>query len=153
MIDSTNGVTQYATPNVLTLFRTKHKWGHALAAVAMTAGFYLLEPGIDPPAVYFNTPISQWIMEQAYDTASQCETARASLKNDAEVRGKTLCTKSKIKSAPFGCSIAEAEHIAHAETHLRLLKEGNQDEDHLSHGATRLLMALCLRAELRPFSG
>jgi len=46
-----------------------------------------------------------------------------------------------------------ATHIAHAEAHLRLLKEGNQDEDHLSHGATRLLMALCLRAELRPFSG
>ena len=36
-------------------------------------------------------------------------------------------------------------HLSRAEEHLRLLHEGDQREDHLSHAATRLLMALTLR--------
>jgi hypothetical protein len=36
-------------------------------------------------------------------------------------------------------------HLARAEEHLRLLRDGDQAEDHLSHAATRLLMALTLR--------
>ena len=36
-------------------------------------------------------------------------------------------------------------HLGRAERHLRLLREGDQGEDHLSHAATRLLMALALR--------
>ena len=36
-------------------------------------------------------------------------------------------------------------HLARAEEHLRLLHEGDQRQDHLSHAATRLLMSLTLR--------
>ena len=36
-------------------------------------------------------------------------------------------------------------HLARAEQHLRLLRDGDQQQDHLSHAATRLLMALALR--------
>jgi hypothetical protein len=36
-------------------------------------------------------------------------------------------------------------HIGRAEEHLRLLREGDQQQDHLSHSVTRLLMALTLR--------
>ena len=36
-------------------------------------------------------------------------------------------------------------HLGRAEEHLRLLHEGDQQQDHLSHAATRLLMALTLR--------
>jgi hypothetical protein len=36
-------------------------------------------------------------------------------------------------------------HIKRAEDHLRLLREGEQLEDHLAHAATRLLMALTVR--------
>jgi hypothetical protein len=36
-------------------------------------------------------------------------------------------------------------HLGRAEEHLRLLSEGDQLQDHLSHAATRLLMALTLR--------
>jgi hypothetical protein len=36
-------------------------------------------------------------------------------------------------------------HLGRAEEHLRLLREGEQLEDHLAHAATRLLMALTLR--------
>ena len=36
-------------------------------------------------------------------------------------------------------------HLGRAEEHLRLLREGEQTEDHLAHAATRLLMALTLR--------
>ncbi len=36
-------------------------------------------------------------------------------------------------------------HISRAEEHLRWLSEGDQQQDHLSHAATRLLMALTLR--------
>jgi hypothetical protein len=36
-------------------------------------------------------------------------------------------------------------HLGRAEEHLRLLNEGDQLQDHLSHAATRLLMALTLR--------
>jgi hypothetical protein len=36
-------------------------------------------------------------------------------------------------------------HIGRTEEHLRLLQEGDQHQDHLSHAATRLLMALTLR--------
>lgn len=36
-------------------------------------------------------------------------------------------------------------HLGRAEEHLRLLREGDQRQDHLSHAATRLLMALTLR--------
>lgn len=36
-------------------------------------------------------------------------------------------------------------HLKRAEEHLRLLREGEQLEDHLAHAATRLLMALTLR--------
>jgi len=36
-------------------------------------------------------------------------------------------------------------HLVRAEEHLRLLHEGDQQQDHLSHAATRLLMALTLR--------
>jgi hypothetical protein len=36
-------------------------------------------------------------------------------------------------------------HLDRAEQHLRLLREGEQREDHLAHAATRLLMALTLR--------
>ena len=36
-------------------------------------------------------------------------------------------------------------HVARAEEHLRLLHEGDQRQDHLSHATTRLLMALALR--------
>jgi hypothetical protein len=35
-------------------------------------------------------------------------------------------------------------HLARAEQHLRLLRDGDQQQDHLSHAATRLLMALML---------
>jgi hypothetical protein len=36
-------------------------------------------------------------------------------------------------------------HLKRAEEHLRLLRKGEQLEDHLAHAATRLLMALTLR--------
>jgi len=36
-------------------------------------------------------------------------------------------------------------HLGRAEEHLRLLRNGDQREDHLAHAATRLLMALTLR--------
>jgi hypothetical protein len=36
-------------------------------------------------------------------------------------------------------------HLGRAEQHLRLLRDGDQQQDHLSHAATRLLMALTLR--------
>jgi hypothetical protein len=36
-------------------------------------------------------------------------------------------------------------HLTRAEEHLRLLHEGDQRQDHLSHAATRLLMGLTLR--------
>jgi hypothetical protein len=36
-------------------------------------------------------------------------------------------------------------HLGRAEEHLRLLRDGDQREDPLSHAATRLLMALALR--------
>jgi hypothetical protein len=36
-------------------------------------------------------------------------------------------------------------HLGRAEEHLRLLRDGEQLEDHLAHAATRLLMALTLR--------
>jgi hypothetical protein len=36
-------------------------------------------------------------------------------------------------------------HLARAEEHLRLLRDGDQQQDHVSHAATRLLMALTLR--------
>jgi dATP/dGTP diphosphohydrolase len=36
-------------------------------------------------------------------------------------------------------------HAGRAEEHLRLLRAGGQQQDHLSHAATRLLMALTLR--------
>jgi Domain of unknown function (DUF5664) len=36
-------------------------------------------------------------------------------------------------------------HLGRAEEHLRLWRDGDQLEDHLSHAATRLLMALTLR--------
>jgi hypothetical protein len=36
-------------------------------------------------------------------------------------------------------------HVGRAEEHLRLLREGDQQQDHLSHCVTRLLMALTLR--------
>ena len=36
-------------------------------------------------------------------------------------------------------------HLARAEDHLRLLRDGDQREDHVAHAATRLLMALTLR--------
>ena len=35
--------------------------------------------------------------------------------------------------------------IGRAEEHLRLLREGDQRQDHLSHAAMRLLMTLTLR--------
>jgi hypothetical protein len=35
-------------------------------------------------------------------------------------------------------------HLGRAEEYLRLLYEGDQQQDHLSHAATRLLMALTL---------
>jgi dATP/dGTP diphosphohydrolase len=36
-------------------------------------------------------------------------------------------------------------HLGRAEEHLRLWHDGDQLEDHMSHAATRLLMALTLR--------
>ena len=36
-------------------------------------------------------------------------------------------------------------HIRRAEEHLKLLRNGDQQQDHVSHAATRLLMALTLR--------
>jgi hypothetical protein len=36
-------------------------------------------------------------------------------------------------------------HIRRAQEHLRLWHEGDQLQDHISHAATRLLMALTLR--------
>jgi hypothetical protein len=36
-------------------------------------------------------------------------------------------------------------HVARAEEHLSLLRDGDQRQDHLSHATTRLLMALTLR--------
>ncbi len=36
-------------------------------------------------------------------------------------------------------------HLGRAEEHLRLWRAGDQLEDHVSHAATRLLMALTLR--------
>ena len=36
-------------------------------------------------------------------------------------------------------------HSSRAGEHLRMLREGEQLEDHLAHAATRLLMALTLR--------
>jgi hypothetical protein len=36
-------------------------------------------------------------------------------------------------------------HIKRAEEHLKLLREGDQQEDHIAHAATRLLMALTMR--------
>jgi hypothetical protein len=36
-------------------------------------------------------------------------------------------------------------HLGRAQEHLRLLRDGDQQQDHLAHAATRLLMALTLR--------
>jgi hypothetical protein len=36
-------------------------------------------------------------------------------------------------------------HLQRAQRHLRLLRDGDQREDHLSHACCRLLMALSLR--------
>jgi hypothetical protein len=36
-------------------------------------------------------------------------------------------------------------HLGRAEEHLRLWRDGDQQQDHLSHAATRLLKALTLR--------
>ena len=36
-------------------------------------------------------------------------------------------------------------HVARAEEHLRLLRDGDQKQNHLADAATRLLMALTLR--------
>jgi hypothetical protein len=77
MIDSTNGVKQYATPNFLTRFRTKYKWGHALTGAVLAAGFYLMQP----PWVAYNTfdadaPISKWSQAISLDSAEQCEQIR-----------------------------------------------------------------------------
>jgi hypothetical protein len=36
-------------------------------------------------------------------------------------------------------------HVARAEEHLKLLRDGDQMRDRVSHAATRLLMALTLR--------
>jgi hypothetical protein len=36
-------------------------------------------------------------------------------------------------------------HIQRAQEHLQLRREGDQLQDHISHAATRLLMALTLR--------
>jgi hypothetical protein len=36
-------------------------------------------------------------------------------------------------------------HLGRAEEHLRLLRDEDQRQDHLSHATTRLLMALTLR--------
>jgi hypothetical protein len=36
-------------------------------------------------------------------------------------------------------------HLRRAREHLRLLDEGDQQQDHAAHAATRLLMALTLR--------
>jgi hypothetical protein len=36
-------------------------------------------------------------------------------------------------------------HLGRAEEHLRLRRDGDQQQDHLSHATTRLLMALTLR--------
>ena len=36
-------------------------------------------------------------------------------------------------------------HLGRAQEHLRLWRDGDQLEDHMSHAATRLLMALTLR--------
>lgn len=36
-------------------------------------------------------------------------------------------------------------HVGRAEDHLRLLREGDQQQNHLAHAVTRLLMALTLR--------
>ncbi len=36
-------------------------------------------------------------------------------------------------------------HLGRAEEHLRLRRDGDQLQDHVSHAATRLLMALTLR--------
>jgi Domain of unknown function (DUF5664) len=36
-------------------------------------------------------------------------------------------------------------HIQRAQEHLQLWREGDQLQDHISHAATRLLMALTLR--------
>ena len=38
-----------------------------------------------------------------------------------------------------------AYHVARAEEHLRLLRDGDQKQNHLAHAATRLLMALTLQ--------
>ena len=36
-------------------------------------------------------------------------------------------------------------HLGRVEEHLRLFHDGGQQQDHLAHAATRLLMALTLR--------
>lgn len=36
-------------------------------------------------------------------------------------------------------------HIWRAQEHMRLWRDGDQQQDHISHAATRLLMALTLR--------
>jgi hypothetical protein len=36
-------------------------------------------------------------------------------------------------------------HLGRAEEHLRLWRDGDKRQDHMSHAATRLLMALTLR--------
>ena len=36
-------------------------------------------------------------------------------------------------------------HLGRAEEHLRLCRDGDQLQDHISHAGTRLLMALTLR--------
>ncbi len=43
-----------------------------------------------------------------------------------------------------------AFHIAKAERHLRLHREGDKSEPHLQHAATRLLMALELTGREQP---
>ncbi len=40
-----------------------------------------------------------------------------------------------------------AFHVAKAERHVRLYREGDKSEPHLAHAATRLLMALELSCE------
>ena len=41
--------------------------------------------------------------------------------------------------------LTHQHHVGRAEEHLRLWRDGDQLQDHVSHAATRLLMALTLR--------
>ena len=44
-----------------------------------------------------------------------------------------------------GLKLTIEYHVGRTEEHLRLLRDGEQLEDHLAHAATRLLMGLALR--------